>query len=665
MASLCLVVLLAYSNSFGGGFVLDSRALILDDARVQHATAENIDLIVSHSYWWPRIETELYRPVTTLSYLFNYAVLGNADRPEGYHVVNLVLHAANVLLVYALAFRISGRFWFSLLLAGIWGVHPLSTEAVTNIVGRADLLATVGVGGALFAYLKSRVAKGRNRALWYLVALIATTIGVFSKENAVAVVGVAFVYEVVVASRQRPRAGSAWSLLVFVPPLWLLWLQRASVLSETPADIPFVDNPIVGAGFWQGRLTALAVIPRYLGLFLWPRHLSPDYSFQQIPIASGAPRDWFAWIIVLSIFVAGILLWRVSRRLFFALAASAILFLPVSNLVFPIGTIMAERFAYLPSIGIAAVVVATTLWAAERFRVKWIGLGLLIFCAVMLGSRTWVRNRDWSSELSLWSAAVKTAPRSFKTHSALAEALYQSDPTRANLDQVIAEKEISVALLASVPDPTRISAQYRELATYYLEQGEWLQQHQKDRQAQEAAYRHAVSAAQRFLSLADSATDTPVKDRVDGNLILATAAARLGEEDIALRAGRRAMSLNPFASLTYRTVASTFSEASRHDAAAVVLLTGFMVTGDAALRSSAIELYRSGLDPAGCATSQTPTGVVLNSSCEIVRLHVCASAAAAMDIQRQSGHPDLAAQIEATTRKPLRCETAQSMLMKR
>src|ERR1700689_246384 len=78
---LAVVTFLAYSNSFHGGFVIDNRYLILSDTRIQQVSSENIDLIFQRTYWWPTVESGLYRPATTLSYLFNYAVLGNADHP--------------------------------------------------------------------------------------------------------------------------------------------------------------------------------------------------------------------------------------------------------------------------------------------------------------------------------------------------------------------------------------------------------------------------------------------------------------------------------------------------------------------------------------------------------------------------------------------------------
>jgi len=69
---------MAYSNSFGNGFALDSRAILENDARIREASAANLALIATKDYWWPSSGDLLYRPVTTASYLFNYAILGTA-----------------------------------------------------------------------------------------------------------------------------------------------------------------------------------------------------------------------------------------------------------------------------------------------------------------------------------------------------------------------------------------------------------------------------------------------------------------------------------------------------------------------------------------------------------------------------------------------------------
>ena len=189
-AALCGIVLAAYSNSFGTGFVFDSAPIVLKDPRIRTVSAENLGLIFSRDYFWPHASgVGVYRPVTTLSLLLNYAVLGNGANPSGYHWVNLLLHVINVWLVFALAARLFGRDRPALLAAALWAVHPIDTEAVTNVVNRTDLLAAMAVLSGLLLYARSLDAgKGvRYRSALALFAVAAA--GMFSKESGVAIAG--------------------------------------------------------------------------------------------------------------------------------------------------------------------------------------------------------------------------------------------------------------------------------------------------------------------------------------------------------------------------------------------------------------------------------------------------------------------------------------------
>jgi len=114
MAALAALTVLAYSNSFASGFILDNKGLLLDP-RIREATADNLALIFQHTYWWP-CETGLYRPLTALSCLFNYAILGNRDQPGGYYTVNLLLRVGNIFLAYVLARKLTREFWPPVLL---------------------------------------------------------------------------------------------------------------------------------------------------------------------------------------------------------------------------------------------------------------------------------------------------------------------------------------------------------------------------------------------------------------------------------------------------------------------------------------------------------------------------------------------------------------------
>ena len=152
---LWVLLLAAYSNSFQAGLIFDNAQVILEDSRVHAVTAENVQRILTQQYWDRSSTSGLYRPLTTASYLFNYAILGNGADPEGYHWVNLALHAANATLVYVLGLALLGEAVPALALAALWSLHPTLTDAVTNVVGRADLLATFSILAGLFCYRKS------------------------------------------------------------------------------------------------------------------------------------------------------------------------------------------------------------------------------------------------------------------------------------------------------------------------------------------------------------------------------------------------------------------------------------------------------------------------------------------------------------------------------
>ena len=644
---LAALALLAYANSFGAGFVFDNRPLILDDPRVHSWTSENLRLILRTPYWWHTADTPLYRPVTTLTYLLNYSVFGNGDRPFGYHAVNLVLHAVNVWLLFTLVWHIGRRFWPAFCTAAIWAVHPIGTEAVTNIIGRADLLAAFGVLAAFHAHLRARTTAGSARWTWRLGAAAALTVGVFSKESAAAGIAVIVLYDLLFkepADAWRGRL-SDW-LVIALPVLAFLW-QRSVVLGGTPAEIPFVDNPIAGTTFWTGRLTALGVMARYIGLVVWPIRLSADYSFAEIPLASGTAKEWVAWIVVAGLLAAAIVAVKKDRALFFCLTAAFVVLLPGANLLFVTGTIMAERLMYFPSAFLIAAVVSIVYSLSQR-TVPFVA-PVLFGAVVALGAfGTAARDSDWHDDLSLWTATVKSAPRSFKSHGSLAEALYRADPTHGNLQQVIDEKEKSLAILQGVPEPAAIATPYREAATYYLEQGEWLRDHRGSADQISRAYQHAAALGEQYLRLIARRPVSPGEES-DARLIVATAYERLQEGHKAVTAARQAVADQPFNPVAYRVLASALLSAQQADAAAVELMTGFTVTGNADLRGALIAIYKGGLDERGCAISNSGGMVVLNTSCEIVRRHLCEAADRAMRLQHGARRPDLEAQAAALT----------------
>ena len=648
---LCLLTFAAYSNSFSAGLVFDSARLLSEDPRVHEASEENLGLILQHTYWWPSYESGLYRPVGTLSYLFNYAVLGNGEQPEGYHWVNLLLHIGNVLLVYALMRRLFPAFWPPIFVAGLWAVHPILTESVTNIAGRVDLMAGMAVLSGLLFYLKSTEAQGAQR-WWWLAALMAVTfLGVFSKESAVVILGLIVLYEMVWWPERRNLRGLAFGCAAVIPPLLILWYARSAVMSGIVGQtFSFVDNPLVAGDFWTGRLTALKVLARYLGLLAWPVTLSSDYSYNQIPLAKGSVDDWIAWSALAAAIVA-IVLARRHRVVLFAAWLAILAMSPTANLVFPIGTIMAERFLYLPAIGFIVCVVAA-FYSLPRSP----ALALYVVAALFL-IRTWVRNADWHDELSLARSAVTAAPASYKGHAMLAASLYRS---RGDIDTIIAESEKSLAILEPLPALETDVLPFQQAGQYYLSKGDLLLTPNSNGTAMPPTARQAYQRAREVLERARAIVDAKIAQqdaeaRAAGKPLVGPSAfadlyrltsaveTRFGELQPALDHAVYALHLAPYSVPTYLQLGDVFLHSARAEDAAVTLLEGEIVTKDPVLTEQLARLYRGGLDPEGCALVKNQGQWTLNLSCRVVRNHICKAWAGAEKIYTQAGSPDLAA----------------------
>ena len=499
---LALVCLLAYWNSFRAEFLLDNQTILLKDPRLRAVAWQSVHDIFTYHYWWPSFESDLYRPLTTLSYWFNYSVLSNGDNPFGYHAVNLLLHWINATLVFSLVRSVTGKPWLSLFTAAVVASHPLTVESVTNVVGRADLLAGMSLLGGLLLYRQFLKAAGRRR-LMYVAALAVTYVsGVFCKESAVALPGLMVLHDMAfpitdgptrLATVRRSLARIWPAYLSMLPGLIMLLWARWALFHNSPRFGQFAsDNPIAIAPLWTGVMTAVKVIGYYLVLLIWPATLSCDYSYNAITlfgwtVASG--QDLHAWValtVVLGLLAGAVVAWRRHRGIAFFMGFAAVTFLPTSNLLFPIGTIMAERLMYVPLVGMTAAIALTLaaggqLMLDKRSQGARRGLAVLwkaaaVVAIAALVGRTIIRNEDWTSGLRLWSAAAQSAPDSIKVQMGLASSVMESDPAGGRVDEAIEIAARGLRILEQAPLPLHHTpaALYADLGHYHSRKADLL-----------------------------------------------------------------------------------------------------------------------------------------------------------------------------------------------
>lgn len=478
VALLFVLALLAYFNSLHTGFNFDAEFLIVGNRWLRAVDADNLTRILTEDYWLPRTLSGLYRPFTTLTYLFNYSVLGNGINAVPYHWTNLLLHWLNMVLVYLLGLRLFRERWAALAAAGIFGLHPVATEAVTNIAGRTDLLACAAVLGGLLCHIQGAASAGTRRFGWLAALALVALVGQFSKESAVVLPAIMAAYDFIFhkAAEWRSRLDG---YLAVAPPLAAYWIIRAPILAKHPLPaFPFVDNPLIGADFFTARFTAVKVLGHYLWLLLYPSRLSCDYSYNQIPLLTWRFDSWSDWQAVVALAFCGLAIaaavasYRRLPALCFLIGFFFITILPTSNLVTRIGSIMAVRFLYLPSVAFAGCMVMLLCALGRRLgsmRVAWTTLAALV---IALGVRTYVRNFDWKSDDTLWESALRNVPGSFKPHQVMSAVWHTNFPPPGGVKRAIAEVELSLAILDGLPDAENTVTPYRFAGEDYQEMGD-------------------------------------------------------------------------------------------------------------------------------------------------------------------------------------------------
>jgi hypothetical protein len=389
-------------------------------------------------YWPPEIGGGMYRPLTLATYVLDWSLGG----PALFHAVNVLWHAAAALLVAHLVHRWAGE--AAALTAGVvFAVHPVHVEAVANVVGRAELMATTFTLLAVYAAVE-RQSVVASTLCWIL--------GLLSKETAV--VAPALIAAVWVLDPARP-APPPRRLALFVG-CWIAAgvayaFVRALVLSPYPGTL--ATAPV----FWGQspvavRLTAVAALADVARLLVFPLTLRADYSPNERTIVSAA-LDGRLWAGVACLTAWGLLLWLAWRRgramEAVGLAWIALAYALVANLLFPIGVLIAERTLYLPSAGLAV--------AAGGLARGWSGRRLaLLVAAVALGGGglTAARVPVWRSDFRVTLSVLEDSPASYLGPMRMAAVYLEEGRAREALDAA----RLAASICPVVPRPFVLGA---------------------------------------------------------------------------------------------------------------------------------------------------------------------------------------------------------------
>ena len=426
VAGLVALTFACYANSLGNGFVFDDHTLALRYSRAE-SLGEALGVM------------RTYRPVRTLSYALDYWIWG--ENAFGFHLSNVLLHAAAVSLFFFLVRRITGKLLVSIVAAAIFAAHPLQTDAVSYISGRRDVLFALFYLAAFLSYL-SYSSKRSIRSLAMFAVFWA--LGLMSKEMAVSLPAVIFLWNFCdlwgKQSGTGLRRAAATARAAFIKDRWLYMLLAAAALGYALYMI-FVWNAsgrVTGEGveYWGGSfftnlLMAVRVQAWYLKQLVYP---TPIAQYQGAFDISYSLLDWRVMLAVAVVGAAVAASFRLlgkDRLMAFAALSYFVMLAPVSQII-PHHEIAADHFLYLPMTGFA-LLVALALKSiaakdAESRRYAYAGALILI---VVFGALTVVRNRDWKDDLSVWQANYASVPTSPRAAYNLGGMYLGSDPGKA------------------------------------------------------------------------------------------------------------------------------------------------------------------------------------------------------------------------------------------
>jgi len=429
-----LAALFVYANNIPNDWAYDDIEYITENSYINESGHFGDILTTSYLYGSNGNCTGLYRPLTVLSYALNRQITGlNAS---SFHLVNDLIHAA-CSVVALLLLRSLGFGALAFPAALLFALHPIHTEAVSNVVGRAELLSCLFMLSSLAAYYSASLK--RNRA--YPLALLLFFFALLSKEIPAVLPVIILAGFLTQGLRGEKRRGSRELLEIagFFAVLGIYLLLRHSAIghSGVPSAIMMHDNPLSGLAFFERLPTALSVLMKYCLLLLAPFRLSADYSFNQLPLLNSLFSP--AALTGLAVAIGLVALWFIALKRSKMLSISVALFgLPllfVSNIPFTFGTIMGERLLYIPSLGFIMLLVMLFEWlTAGLLRKNAIGIAVLILVSVVYGGRTFARNFDWKDNTSLFAATAISSPNSVKNCYNYALSLRQQGQLRDAVD---------------------------------------------------------------------------------------------------------------------------------------------------------------------------------------------------------------------------------------
>ncbi len=443
LSGIFVFALILYANTLGHDFALDDAIVITDNAFTQKGFGGLIDIFSKdtfHGFFGEAGKDKLvsggrYRPFTLAMFAIERAIAG-----EGaffHHLINVLLYGLTGIVVFLLGTSLFKKkfdpkvsFLLALGMAALFLSHPLHTEAVANIKGRDEIVAFLGSIGAMLIFTRKQF---RN-LVWkdYLYAGLLLFIGLLSKENAITFIAVIPLAALIFFDVKLIDQKGVIVLLLLVSSLFI-GLRTAVIgfdLGAAPSG-ELMNNPYLKVEgnlyipFTSGEKLATIsyTLSQYLKLLFIPHPLTHDYYPNHVSLKTFSSPG--ALLGILSYLILGFLsIWGMWNKKLWSFFTSYFLITIsiVSNIVFPIGTHMSERFLYMPSLAFSGIL-SYLLFKYLRGKKSKIAIGLISIIVLFFSVLTINRNSVWKDNFTLFTTDALTSQKSAKVNNAAAGAI--------------------------------------------------------------------------------------------------------------------------------------------------------------------------------------------------------------------------------------------------
>ena len=435
---LFFLTLIIYSNTFNAAWHLDDYQNIIQNPHFHKI--ENLSVETLWQSLHSPVNQKVSRPIAMLSFAFNYYF--GANQVIGYHIVNLSIHVLTAFFLYLTLLNLfyapnlktkylNNSGFTALLAAVIWAIHPIQTQAVTYIIQRMAAMAAMFYILSIYCYLKARLSLFKRRQfIYYFCCVVSFLLSIGSKENA-ATLPIAFcLIEVLFFQDLTDKRTRKICIAGLIGATIIILVGGVSLFLNGNIASLFKGSSFRSFSPIERLMTEARVIVFYLSQIFYP--VISRYSIEHdIVVSTSFFTPWTtlpAVAIVLSLIGIGL-----SQMLKRPILSFAILFFFLNHLIestiIPLELVFEHR-NYLPSLFLFPPLAVAVNWLIDYYllRNKHFGYVLVSFVTVLfilLGAGTYIRNRTWATERSLWEDAAKKAPGANRPLHNLAWAYYE------------------------------------------------------------------------------------------------------------------------------------------------------------------------------------------------------------------------------------------------